>query len=133
MKTPDEITTDIFRYVKQSALASAVTGKIINGKDRTPDSTKEDVTVKILANNLGQLQGAYINVNIYVADTQRGGQYQKDDVRVPLLERTALDVFEKPFHLNGARVVIDSQTTFPSQNGKEHIINNKLLYHIVNE
>ena len=133
MKTSDEITTDIYRYVKQSALASAVTGKIINGKDRTSNSTKEDVTVKMLANNLGQRQGAYINVNIFVPDTIRSGQYEKDDSRVPLLEGTAMDVFEQPFHINGARIVLDSQLTFASDNGKEHIINNKLLYHIINE
>ena len=133
MKTSDEITTDIYRYIKQSALASAVTGKIINGKDRTPNSTKEDVTVKMLANNLGQRQGAYINVNIFVPDTIRSGQYEKDDSRVPLLERTAMDVFEKPIHIEGARIVLDSQLTFASENGKEHIINNKLLYHIINE
>lgn len=133
MKTPDEITTDIYRYIKQSTLASVVTGKIINGKDRTPNSTKEDVTVKVLANNLGQVQGAYINVNIYVPDTLRKGQYEKDDVRTPLLERTAMNVFQNPFHLDGARVVIDTQMTNPSPDGKEHIITNKLKYHIVNE
>lgn len=133
MKTSDEITTDLYRYIKQSVLASAVTGKIINGKDRTPNSTKEDVTVKMLANNLGQRQGAYINVNIFVPDTIRSGQYEKDDSRVPLLERTAMDVFETPIHIKGARIVLDSQLTFASDNGKEHIINNKLLYHIINE
>ena len=133
MKTSDEIATDIFRYVKRSALATAVTGKIINGKERTPNSTKEDVTVKVLANNIGQKQGAYINVNVFVPDTIRSGQYEKDDSRVPLLERTAMDVFDPPFHINGARIVLDSQLVFPSENGKEHIINNKLLYHVINE
>ena len=133
MKTQDEITTEIYRYVKASALAAAVSGKVINGKDRSPKSSLEDVVVKVLGGRLGQVQECYVNVNIYVPDTYHDGQYEKDDERVPLLERTAMDLFEKPIHIDAARITIDSQTTMPSNSGKEHVINNKLLYQIINE
>lgn len=132
MKTVDEIATDVFRYVKASALASAVNGKVINGKDRDVSSTTEDIVVKVLANNLAQMQEAYLNVNIYVPDKYNKRQYVKDEERVPLLERLAIDNLSV-FHVDDARVTAESQTTLASQNGKEHIINLRLLYRITQE
>ena len=133
MKTEDEITTEIYHYIKQSKLAAEINGKIINGKDRQPNATTEDVVIKVAGGNLAQRQEAKVNVNIYVQDNFRNGQYEQNDERVPLLQRTAMDIFQDAFRTGDARVTIEQQKTYQSQNGREHVINNSLVYHIIND
>ena len=131
MKTSGEIATGIYKYVKEH-LGGLISGQVINDKDRI-ETGKEDIVIKVLANNLAQLQESYVNVNIYVPDVLRKEVYVRKDERVIQLERAAMDLFEKPFRVDGARVVIENQTTLASNNGRDHVINNKLLYQIINE
>lgn len=130
-KTNDEISTAIYKYVKNSLLGQSITGTIYNGEDRDLNSTTEDIVVKVLSNQTSELQMAYVNVNVYVQCYYDNGMYRKNDERLPLLERLSMDSLEV-FRAGDARVVIESQTTMLSDNGKENVINNRLFYKIVN-
>lgn len=135
MRTEDEIRTDVYRFIKQSPLASVVTGKVINGKDRAANATTEDIVIKVNGNNLGQRQEAFVIINIYTQDNLRDGEYVLNDERVPLIERTVLDLFETAKRIGGARLSLpkDGQTLIAARNGREHVVSNKILYQIINE
>jgi hypothetical protein len=133
IRTPGSIATDIYKYVMASALAEAVNGEVLKSRDRKPNSKTEDVVIKVLANMPAQKQQTVINVNIYIPDfVNEDGQYEKDGERCDDLEAIAAKVFEV-FHLNGARVILDSQTTMQEDNANAHGINNRLLYTVINE
>lgn len=132
IRTPGSIAIDIFKYVKASPLAAVVNGEVLKSIDRKPNSKTEDVVIKVLTNRPAQSQQTVINVNIYVPDFFENGQYEKNGERCDELEEKAASVFEV-FHVNGARVVLDSQTTYQEDNANAHVINNRLLYRIINE
>lgn len=131
MKSDIEIKDDIYKFIKGSALEKAVTGKL--RKTRRPkDSNLEDIVISILDNEAGQMQEAFVNVNIYVPDDIRGGQAEEKSIRLRELCKITYKLLEVGrgesyrFTLNKQRVL--------EVNGKdEHFINNKLLYKQINE
>ena len=135
MVTEDEIRTQVFRFIKQTPLASLVTGRVINGRDRAANATSEDIVIKVNGNNLAQKQEAFVIVNIYTQDVLMNGEYVPNDERIPLVERAALDLFETAKRVGDARLSLpkDGQKLLASQNGREHVVSNKLLYQIINE
>lgn len=131
IKSDIEIKDDIYKFIKGSALEKAVTGKL--RKTRRPkDSNLEDIVISILDNKAGQMQEAFVNVNIYVSDDIRDGQAEEKSIRLRELCKIAYNLLEVGrgesyrFTLNKQRVL--------EVNGKdEHFINNKLLYKQINE
>ena len=80
MKSDIEIKDDIYQIIKGSTLEKAVTGKL--KKTRRPaNSNKEDIVISILENGSGQVQEAFVNVNIYVSDDVRDGQAEENSSR----------------------------------------------------
>lgn len=81
MKSDIEIKDDIYQIIKGSTLEKAVTGKL--KKTRRPaNSNKEDIVISILENGSGQVQEAFVNVNIYVSDDVRDGQAEENSSRL---------------------------------------------------
>ena len=132
IRTEGEIVTDIYKYVAGSPLAVVVNGEIIKSRNRPLNSDKEDIVIKPLANQPGQTQVTIVNCNIYVPDEIDNGQYEKNGARCDELERLSATLFEV-FHLSGARVILDSQHTYQVENARAHVINNRLLYTVINE
>ena len=58
MKSDILIKDDVYAHIKNSPLASAVTGKICKQGVRPKDSDKEDVVIAVIANLNGQIQEA---------------------------------------------------------------------------
>lgn len=131
MKTDVEIKDDIFRFIKGSALEIAVSG-VLRKTRRPKDSDKEDIVISVLDNSSGQIQEAFINVNIYVADNIRDGQPEEDSSRCRELSRIASELLEVG-RGDGFRFVLDKQRLMNVNGKDEHCINNKLLYKQVNE
>lgn len=131
IKTNDDVATTVFRLVK-SLFQSEVGGKIYNGKNRPVDANTEDIVVKTLANQIGQKQEAFVNVNFYIPDIYVGKQYLKNDTRVAEIERLAIDRLAVN-HTEDARLTIDGFSTLASQNGKEHVVSVKILLQTINE
>lgn len=133
MKSDIEIKDAIYSIIKGSALEKTVTGKL--KKTRRPaNSDKEDIIISMLDNGGGQIQEAFVNVNIYVADDIRDGQAEEKSARLRELCKMS---YELLFNCRGDGFRVDStgsKQRVLEVNGKdEHFINNKLLIQISNE
>lgn len=131
MKTDIDIKDDIYNHLKGSSLAKTVTGGLYK-RVRPVDSVLEDIVISVLANQNGQMQEAFVNVNIYVADNLVGNQYEEDSIRCRQLCRKAAEILEVG-RGNGFRFTLDSQRVLEVVGRNEHLINNKLLYRQNNE
>lgn len=131
MKSDIEIKDDIFQIIKGSTLEKAVTGKL--KKTRRPaNSNKEDIVISILENGSGQVQEAFVNVNIYVSDDVRDGQAEENSSRLRQLCKLATELLEVQ-RGEDYRFTLDKQRVMEVNGKNEHFINNKLLYKQVNE
>ena len=131
MKSDIEIKDDIYQIIKGSALEKAVTGKL--KKTRRPaNSNKEDIVIPILENGSGQVQEAFVNVNIYVSDDVRDGQAEENSSRLRQLCKLATELLEVQ-RREDYRFTLDKQRVMEVNGKNEHFINNKLLYKQVNE
>ena len=131
MKTDEAIKTDIFKHIKGSELASAITGKVSKRK-RPHNSKKEDIVISVLANVNGQVQTATVNVNIYVADIIVDNQPEEDTVRLGQLCDLAANLFNE-FYCEEYTLTLLSQRVFEVDGANEHVINNKIEYKFNNE
>ena len=123
MKSDIEIKDDVYKIIKGSELEKAVTGKL--SKTLRPlNSGKEDIVISMLDNGKGQIQEAFVNVNIYVPDNLRDGQAEENSVAAELLEVQRGEDY---------RFTLDKQRVMEVNGKSEHFINNKLLYKQVNE
>lgn len=138
MKTDIDIKDDIWRVIKKSPLFKEVTGELKKTSVRPKESRKEDIVISVLANNIRQKQMAYVNVNIYVADNYVDGQNEENSERLRRLCNMAFSVFENvrgvDFRLSLTDPNFDcGQRVIESEGTSEHVINNKILYQIINE
>lgn len=126
MKTDIEIKDDIYNLLKNSALTSAVSGGLYK-RLRPINSELEDIVISVLANQNGQMQEAFVNINIYVADNLVGEQYEEDTIRCRQLCRIASEILDLG-RGDGFRFTLDSQRVLKVDGRNEHFINNKLFY-----
>lgn len=138
MKSDIDIKDDIWKVINNSALLKEVTGKLKKTSVRPKGPRKEDIVISILTNDTKQKQVAYVNVNIYVADDDVDGQSEEQTTRLRKLCQMSFDLFDNvrgnDFRLSltdpnfecGQRVIESAGTS-------EHVINNKVLYQIINE
>lgn len=131
MKTDAEIIDDIKKYLEGTSLPGEITG-VITDLDRPKNSKKEDVCISLLSNEIGQLQMAVVNVNIYVPDILKNNQYVENKPRTRKLQRVCADVLERChggfYYFNS-----DSMSCFKVEGINEHQIKFKLYYKTVNE
>ena len=132
MKSDIEIKDDVYNHIKGSDLEHAVTGKLCKASKRPFGSDKEDIVISILDNGSGQIQEAFVNVNIYVKDNIRDGQPEMNDNRCRELCGVAIDVLNVGRGCD-FRFTLDKQRVKPVEGKDEHFINNRLLYRQVNE
>lgn len=140
MKSDIEIAKFVYHHIKGSELECSVNGKL-SDKGRPNGSENEDIVISVLSNKgAGQVQEAFVNVNIYVKD-QRNKEtksWEKHTTRIDALCNLSKFLFSirgGDFH-----VIADScsQTAKPTgvafnDSHTEHFINNKLLIQISNE
>lgn len=131
MKSDIEIKDDVYRVVKGSALEKAITGKLSETR-RPADSDKEDIVISMLDNGKGQIQEAFVNVNIYVPDNLRDGQAEENSARLRQLCKLAAELLEVQ-RGEDYRFTLDKQRVVEVNGKNEHFINNKLLFKQVNE
>ena len=131
MRSDEDIKTDIFKFIKGSELYRSVSGKLSKRK-RPKGSDKEDIVISILANENGQVQTAYVNVNIYVRDVNVDGQDEEDTLRIASLS-TLADNLLGEFYGQEYTLKILSQRVLEVPGAAEHVINNKVEYKTLNE
>jgi len=131
MRSDEDIKTNIFKFIKGSELHQAVTGKLSKRK-RPKGSKKEDIVISILANENGQVQIAYVNVNIYVKDVIVDNQPEEDTLRLATLSTLADTLFGE-FYGPEYTLTLLSQRVIEVEGAEEHVINNKIEYKTINE
>lgn len=133
MKTDQEIKEEIFQFINGTQLANEVSG-VVTTRKRPLNSKNEDVIISVLANSNEQRQQAIVNVNIYVQDqnVKKNGQYEEAGERLGLLSKMASEILNV-FWIGPARIHLETQHTIDAGNDREHVINNRLLYEIINE
>ena len=89
MKSDIEIKDDIYKHIKGSLLE-----KVCKASKRPSNSDREDIVISILENGSGQIQEAFVNVNIYVKDNIRNGEAEMNDARCRELCKVAIQVLE---------------------------------------
>ena len=140
MKSDIEVSKFVYHKIKDSDLEKNVTGKL-SDRNRPNLSDKEDIVISILANEgCGQIQRAYVNVNIYVSDqwNEETKAWERDTVRVGELCELSKFLFslrKGEYHTVPSQC---NQKTMPTgvsfEDGHtEHFINNKLYIEINNE
>lgn len=131
MKSDIEIKDDIYKFIKGSALEKTVTGKLKKTK-RPANSNMEDIVISVLDNGSGQIQEAFVNVNIYVPDDIRDGQAEEKSIRLRELCKLSYNLLEVG-RGESYRFTLDKQRVLEVNGKDEHFINNKLLYKQINE
>ncbi len=139
MKSDIDIQKWLYQKIKGTALQKTVSGTL-SDRGRPNGSELEDIVISILANEgAGDIQTAYVNVNIYVKDqwNKERNAWELDTLRVGQLCELSKFLF-KQFG-DGFRVSDkdSSQKVMPTgvvfQDGHtEHQINNKLFIKISN-
>lgn len=131
MKSDIDIKDDIYKHIKGSILEKEITG-VLKKTKRPTNSNKEDIVISILDNGTGQMQEAFVNVNIYVPDNIRDNQSEEKSSRLRLLCKMAEELLESG-RGESYRFVLDKQRVLEVNGKNEHFINNKLLYKVNNE
>lgn len=95
-KTETEIEKDIYRLIKQSAVATAIGGTMYRRGMRPRNAKTEDAILSFLSGTEGQEQTGVVQLNIYVpriAAAMHTNPVQ-DIHRVEELERTIIEAME---------------------------------------
>lgn len=90
-KTGKQIQGDIYRMLKGSTLATAISGKVYRNGLRPRDSQKEDAIVIFTTGTPDEIQEGVVTVNIYVPDIDPydNGVTVEDSERTEELEQLA--------------------------------------------
>lgn len=126
MKTDIDIKDDLYHYICGSNLMKEVTGSLSKTL-RMDTSEAEDVVISILGNVNSDIQQAYVNVNIYVADVKRDNQYEENTIRLRQLCEASKELLEVG-RGDGYRFTLEEQRVMKVEGINQHFINNKLLY-----
>ena len=133
MKSDIVIKDDLYKFIKNSTLATSVTGKVCKQGVRPKGSDKEDIVISVKSNVNGQIQEAKVNVNIYVKDDEKSdGQNQEASIRLRELCSIAAEVLDVGLG-DDYRFSLNSQRVLAVEDTREHVINNEIIYNQVNE
>lgn len=140
MKTDIEIAKWVYHCIKDSSLVNAVSGKL-SDRGRPNGSTLEDIVISVLANDgCGQIQQAFVNVNVYVSDqwNSETKAWERNTKRLDVLCKACkplFQLFQGDCHVSAkdsAQRCLPTGVAFEDGH-TEHVINNKLFIKISNE
>lgn len=140
MKSDVEIAKFVRSKILGTELMAAIHGKL-SDRGRPNGSDREDIVISVLSNEgAGQMQNAFVNVNIYIKDQWNAGTkaWEKHTQRVGEL----CDLSKFLFSIRGgdyhavpsksSQKVLPLGTSFEDGH-TEHFINNKIYIEINNE
>lgn len=134
MKVESTIREELYKYIKQSPLASAVSGSLCKYEEERPDKKAEDIVIVPLTEvPIEQLQETIVLVRIYVADLfdATNNLYRADGIRLRELENICFKTFGV-FRTQEARCRLESIKTFKVEAKNEHCIVNRINYKYCN-
>jgi len=129
MKDDVDIRQDIYLFLMDSAIKEAIGGEIsYTGRG---NANTEDCIISVLDNEFGQIQDAYVNVNIYVQNINSDGRSVENVPRLKELCSLCERVLGTPMSsrfVGSLRFYIEKQLILPVNGKNEHVINNKVRY-----
>lgn len=140
MKSDIEIQKFVYHKIKGTNLEQNVSGKL-SDRGRPYKSDKEDIVISVLANEgCGQIQRAYVNVNVYVSDqwNEETKAWEKNTVRIGEicnLSKFLFSIFDIGIHVVPTECnqkVYSTGVSFEDGH-TEHFVNNKMYIEICNE
>ena len=92
-KTGTQVLTDVYSWLRGSALAELVSGGVYYAETRPRDSKLEDIVVGYLAGVPADLQTIVVNINIFVPDIDpwQNGVLTPDVARLKEIEEAAAE------------------------------------------
>lgn len=128
-KTASEIETHLYQLLKNSAVASAISGDVYLDGLRPTGSQKEDVVISFLTGAFADFrQIGKININLYVPDKISHGVGRKNTLRCRELERICQQ-FCDDLPANSYRFELGRMIqTFSDPPIKQHFINVQLNF-----
>lgn len=131
MITPFKLMDIVYTAVKNSTLATNVTGKVYKIQ-RPLNSDKEDITINTLGVGNTAVQNGIINVNVHVRNPVLGNGTNQDETR-PNFPR--LDQLTEMFlpvlngvYLEGVWFEVQNINVIPEENIPEHFVNFRIEF-----
>lgn len=140
MKSDIEISKFVRNKILDTELLTSVNGKL-SDRGRPNGSDKEDIVISVLSNvGTGQIQQAYVNVNIYIKDqwnteTKAWEQHTKRINELCELSKFLFSIRGGDYHTvpeESNQKVMPLGVSFEDGH-TEHFINNKIYLEINNE
>lgn len=140
MKSDVEIAKFVYHAIKGSELHNAVSGKL-SDRGRPNGSELEDIVISVLANEgCGQIQNAFVNVNIYIKDTwnSQTKAWEQSTQRVGEvcdLSKFLFSIRKDVMHVvpYKSKQKVNPTGAMFEDGHTEHYINNKLYIEIAND
>lgn len=127
-KTGLQIEKDIYKMVRDSQLASAVSGKVYRDGTRPINSLKEDIIVSFMTGLPGDIEKGTVTVTIHVPDMESDGRKIKNISRLDELEKLA-DLFVEDHKTGEYRMTLsNSIQSFKTEGIDWHFIDVKIRY-----
>ena len=90
------------------------------------------MTINVLDGINGQEQEAVVNVNVYVPDVNyQVGEFVQDEERIRELSDICINLLDG-YSCDDYLLNIEKQRVFPLVESSQHVINNRVLFKIVN-
>ncbi len=135
MKISEIEIKDLFYELLSDSTLKGGEGSISGGiyKDQRPiNSELEDAIISVLSSTSSQIQGAIVNINIYVPDIIREDEPIENTPRLRELCRLCLDMLDGESR-DGFKYSIASQNIFKANDIPFHVINNRLNFEFCSE
>lgn len=134
MKSEIDIKDDLYRHLRDSPLARAVSGELSKRSLRPTASHTEDIIISVLSSDSShEVATAIATVNIYVPDQRtETGEAEEHTARLRELCQIALEVLNRGYGRD-YRYTLESQRIIPVEGKDEHCISHRLLYRSLNE
>lgn len=96
MLTASKVQTDIYQMLRQSTLASTISGKVYRAGYRPRDSKQEDAVIAFTAGLNAEVETGVVTIDIYVPDIDPfdNGILTEDGARTAQIEKVAAEWVE---------------------------------------
>ena len=133
MLTSEQVLTDVYQMLKDSALSSMISGAVYRDEENRPrDSRVEDMIIVFKTGVSGEVERGIVTVRIYVPDIDpfENGVMVKDGARIAELQRAAAEWTKtlKAYKSNYVFNVEDTINSFAESDIKQHFVSMDLNY-----
>ena len=131
MKTDEDIIDDVLQHIKASGVMDSMKGKVYDTERETV--APEDVVVNMEYNRKGEVQEAYVSVDVFVPSIKVDDQWRRPRKRLRQLCRLWSDCLQLGGLNKDFRLTLDSQNVEREKDTREFKIYNRLLYQTLND